>query len=68
MAAILFMQMRWSVFIYELLEPQIALEWSLFFTDNALMSNQSTVLITSLFSQQHQNKTKLLPEDNLHIN
>ena len=26
MAAILFMQMRWSIFIYELLEPQTALE------------------------------------------
>ena len=43
MAAILFMQMRWSIFIYELLEPQTALEWSLFFTDNAFTSNQSTV-------------------------
>ena len=26
MAAILFMQMRWSILIYELLEPQTALE------------------------------------------
>ena len=59
MAAILFMQMRWSLFIYELLEPQTALEWSLFFTDNAFMSNQSTVLITSLFSQQHFKKRKI---------
>ena len=50
MAAVFFMQMRWSLFIYELLEPQTALEWSLFFTDNAFMSDQSTVLITSLFS------------------
>ena len=41
MVAILFMQMRWSLFIYELLEPQTALEWSLFFTDNAFMSNKA---------------------------
>ena len=70
MAAILFMQMRWSLFSYELLEPQTALEWSLFFTDNAFMSNQSTVLITSPFSPTTLKKEKLdlLPKANLHIN
>ena len=42
MAAILFMQMRSSIFIYELLEHQTALEWSLYI---ALRPNQSNLHI-----------------------
>ena len=70
MAAILFMQIRRWLFIYELLEPLTALECLRFFADNSFMSNQSTVLITSLFSQHHLKKGKLdlLPKANLHIN
>ena len=44
LTAILFMQIKWSRFIYELLEPQTALECLLFFKEDAFMSNQSTVL------------------------
>ena len=67
MAAILFMQMRWSIFIYELLEPQTALEWSLYVQIMPLHTTKALyVLITSLhvFSQQHfkQGKLDLLPK------
>ena len=52
MVAILFMQIRWSLFTYELFEPLAALEIYAFFTD-VFMYNQSTLLITSLLSQSH---------------
>ena len=73
MAAILFMQIRWSLFIYELFEPLAALEMFAFFTDDVFMYNQSTLLITSLLSQSHKkNNPKIIsnlqPKANLHIN
>ena len=53
MAAILFMQIRWLLLIYELFEPLAALEIFVFFTDDVFMYNQSTLLIISLLSQSH---------------
>ena len=58
MAAILLMQIRWSLFIYELFEPLAALEMFAFFRDDVFMYNQSTLLITSLLSQSHFKKEK----------
>ena len=37
MAAILFMQIRWLLLIYELFEPLAALEIFVFFTDDVFM-------------------------------
>ena len=69
MAAILFMQIRWLLLIYELFEPLAALEIFVFFTD-VFMHNQSTLLIINLLSQSHFKKhtPNLQPKANLHIN
>ena len=70
MTAILFMQIRWSLFIYQLFEPLAALNmFALCTTNDVFMYNQSTLLITSLLSQSHfKNKKIKLPKANLHIN
>ena len=72
MAAILFMQIRCLLLIYELFEPLAALEIFVFFTDDVFMYNQSTLLIISLLSQSHFKIyiyiINLQPKANLHIN
>ena len=73
MAAILFMQIRWLLLIYELFEPLAAFEIFVLFTD-VFMYNQSTLLNhksiipITLKKKKKKHTPNLQPKANLHIN